>query len=392
MPVRSATTGLSASILTAVLLCCAACGSKEESEAAQPAARPVEIVQVSPSDLPVTFEFVGRTASSQKVEIRSRVSGFLDEIAYEEGAFVEKGDTLFLIDSDPFDAKLKAANAELAQQQARLDTAESLLNRIKPLAEAQAVAQKELDDATGQVRAAAAAVEEASARVFQAELDVSYTKILSPVAGLTSSASYREGAYLGFPSSPLTYVAQIDPIWVEFSISEAQYLRAKKASTSGSMIYPDENTFDVEVLLSDGSVHPQRGRISFSDVSVSDQTGTFLIRAEVPNPDGALLPGQYTRVVLHGAKRPGAIAVPLRAVRQGPRGAFVWVMDADNKAEQRPVMLGPWDDTGWVIEHGLKAGDRVVVDGSLALTPGTPLAVAGIAKFQITGKGEGAGK
>jgi membrane fusion protein (multidrug efflux system) len=351
---------------------------------APPPPREVEVVQVAPVDLPVKFEFVGRAASSQRVEIRARVAGFLEKIAYEEGSSVEQGDVLFQMDDEPFEAQVRATRAELAQQQARLDTAEALLRRIEPLAKAQAVAQKELDDAQGQVRAAAAAVEEASARVYQAELDLGYTTIRSPVAGVTGAATQREGAYVNISTAPLTYVARIDPIWVEFSISESQMLRERESEQSGEVRLPKEGTFEVELVLGDGSVHPYRGHISFADATLSETTGTLLVRAEAPNPEGTMHPGQYARVLLHGATRPGKLAVPLRAVRQSPRGAFVWIVDDESKAEQRPVMLGPWSDSGWVIEQGLRAGDRVVVDGSTGLRPGTPLSVVGIARFEVT--------
>ena len=346
----------------------------------------VEVVQVAPVDLPAEFEFVGRAASSQRVEVRARVSGFLEEIAYEEGSFVEKGDVLFRMDAKPFDASVRGARAELAQQQARLDTATALLRRIEPLAAAQAVAQKELDDAQGQFRAAAAAVEEASARLFQAELDLGYATIYAPVSGVTGAASQREGAYLNFSSEPLTYVARIDPIWVEFSVSESQMLRNRESRSGGSLRMPEGDTFEVDLVLGDGSIHPHRGRISFADATLSETTGTFLVRAEVPNPDATIHPGQYTRVILRGATRPATLAVPLRAVRQGPRGAFVWIVDDENKAEQRPVMLGPWSPSGWVVEQGLRPGDRVVVDGSIGLRPGVPLSVIGIARFEVTGE------
>lgn len=335
-------------------------------------------MQVTTADLPVEFEFVGRTGSSQRVEIRARVSGYLDEIGYREGEFAEEGSVLFRIDPAPFESRLRAAEAELAQQQARLENARALLARIKPLAEAEAVAAKELDDARGRVLEAAAAVEGASARVFDAQLNLGYTTITAPVRGLTGEATQREGAYISAATGALTYVARIDPMWVEFSVTETQLLRATRARSDGTVAYPETGEFEVTVVLADGRPHPYTGRISFTDASVSTRTGAVLVRADIPNPDETLRPGQYVRVLIGGAFRPGAMVVPQRAVMQGPRGAFVWVVDRESKAEQRPVILGPWTGDLWIIESGLRADDRVVVNGSMGLRPGTPLTIGRI--------------
>jgi membrane fusion protein (multidrug efflux system) len=365
----------------------AGCSEPPAPTAAAPAARGVDIVQVEPGDLPVSFEFVGRTASSQRVEIRARVAGYLDEIVYTEGDPVAEGDVLFRIDPAPFEARLRAANAELAQQQARLANARTLLARIRPLAEADAVALKELDDAEGRVNEAAAAVEGASARVFEAELNLGYTTITAPVGGLTGASDQREGAYIGGLSAPLTYVARIDPIWVEFSVSETQILRAARSRADGVVAYPADGNFDVAIVLADGSEHGETGRVTFADATISERTGTFLIRAEIPNPNRTIRPGQYVRVVLRGARRPGAISVPKRAVNEGPRGAYVWVVDRGGMAEQRPVVTGPWVGDSWVIEQGLNDGDRVVVDGGMGLQPGIPLSILSIVRDDVAVEG-----
>ncbi len=365
-------------------------GCHEPKAAAPGEVRPrdVEVVQVVARDLPVEFEAVGRTESSQRVEIRARVAGFLDQIVYDEGAFVESGDVLFRIDAAPFESKLRAARAELAQQQARLENAEALLARIKPLAEAQAVAEKELDDAQGRVREAAAAVEAASAHVFDAELNLGYATIHSPVRGMTGEARERDGAYISGTSGPLTYVARIDPMWVEFSVTETQILRAMRNEEERAIEYPKEGRFVVEVELADGSRHPHTGHISFTDATVSTSTGTLLVRAEIPNPDRELLPGQYVRVYLQGARRPGATLIPQRAVRESPKGPYVWVIDRDGHAERRPVTLGPWYADAWVIESGVGEGDRVVVNGTVGLQPGIPLSVARIVDPAAVNEGE----
>ena len=357
-----------------------ACHRPPPPAAAAPVAREVEVAQVAPRDLPVAFEFVGRTASSQRVEIRARVAGFLEEIAYAEGEAVAPGDLLFRLDPKPFEARLQAARAELAQQQARLDNARALLDRVRPLAAENAVAQKELDDAEGRVAEASAAVEAAGARVFSAELDLSYTRITAPAPGLGGEATQREGAYISASTPPLTTVSRIDPIWVEFSVSETQALRAVRAEAVGRVLPPADGNFEVGIVLADGTEHPHVGRVTFADATINSQTGTFRIRAELPNPDRTLRPGQFVLVFLRGATRPDAIVVPQRAVQEGRRGAFVWVVDRDGQAEQRPVEPGPWHGDGWIIEDGLAEGDRVLSSGTVGLRPGTPLSIVGISR------------
>ncbi len=361
-----------------VAVCLAGCDRGAPRPAPEPPPREVEIVQVLPRDLRVDFSFVGRTESSQRVEIRARVAAYLDEISFEEGGFVEEGELLFRLDPAPFESRLRGAQAALAQQQARLDNARALLARIEPLAAAEAVAAKELDDARGRVNEAAAAVEGASAGVFDAELNLEYTEIRSPVGGLTGAATQREGAYISLATPALTYVARIDPMWVEFSVTETQVLRAARQGTDGSVAYPPRGEFLVSVELSDGRVHPETGRISFTDATVSAQTGAVQVRAEIPNSARTLRPGQFVRVTLRGAYRPGAITVPRRAVAEGPPGPYVWVVGREGRAEQRPVFLGPWAGESWVIESGLSDGDRVVVNGRMGLRVGTALAVVRI--------------
>ena len=266
--------------------------------------------------------------------------------------------------------------AELAQQQAKLANAKANLSRVKPLANQNAVAKKELDDALSIYRSAAAAVEAAQAKVIQAELDLGDTTIKSPVTGISSFATQREGAYIGLGSSSLlTYVAQVDPIWVEFSVSENQLLKARANEQSGKLRSPQAGQFDVEIVLADGSVYPETGRITFADAALSETTGTFLLRAELPNPPrrshrDQLRPGQFVRVRLKGAVRPDAIKVPQRAVQQGAKGDFVWVIDKDHQAEFRPIKVGNWHEDDWFIDEGLEGGETVVVNGALKLRAG----------------------
>jgi len=366
---------IASALVSIILLSLTLGGCSEQADDANAGAPEVTVIKIEPRDTPVSIEFVGKTASSRRVEIRSRVEGFLDKREYVEGSMVEAGDVLFVMDTKPFEAQLQASKAELAQQQARLETARSNLNRIRPLAKKKAVAQKDLDDAEGFYRESAAAVEQASARVVQAELELGYCTITTPLSGLSSFAVMQEGAYIGMGDSLLTYVAQLEPMWVEFSISENQILKHRDNEKKGILLDPANNDFVVEIVLADGSVYPHTGKITFADASLSEATGTFLIRAEIANPDQQLRPGQFVSTRLKGGIRPNAILVPQQAVQQGAQGSFVWVVDTAGKAEYRPVTPGPWHGDDWFIDAGLVAGDTVVVSGALKLRAGIPVRI-----------------
>jgi membrane fusion protein (multidrug efflux system) len=350
----------------------AACHDKAPVASAPPPAN-VDVIDVALRDVPVVFDYVGQTESSQQVEIRARVSGFLEKRVYEEGAMVHQGDVMFQMDRKPFQAALDAARAEYAQQKARLDTAQANLNRVKPLVAKNALSQKDLDDSIGSQQAAAAAVEQARANVTSAELNLGYTTITAPVTGLSSFAKKQDGSYIDATNSLLTYVAKLDPMWINFSLSENEMLNLRTQTKNGTLKLPQIDKLEASIVLADGSTYPYTGRIAFADASLSEQTGTYLIRATVQNPGGALRPGQFVRIKLRGADRANAIAVPQNAVIQGPRGAFVWTVDKDSKAQQRSVETGEWNGNDWVISSGLHAGDRVVVDNTLRLMPGAPV-------------------
>jgi membrane fusion protein (multidrug efflux system) len=354
----------------------AGCGKKEG--ASSPEARPpaeVTVIKVTPRDTAVGFEYVGQTESSRQVEIVARVNGFLEKRVYQEGSLVRAGQVMFRQDTKPFQAALDSAKAALAQQDARLQVARSNLERVKPLAAKNALSQKDLDNAIGQDQSAAAAVESAKADVDQAQLNLGYTTIFTPVTGLSSYARVNDGSYIQPSNSLLTYVQQVDPIYVNFSVSENDMLRVRNEERSGQLRMPKKDAYEVQIQLGDGSVYPQRGLITFADADFNQQTGTFLIRATVKNPDAALRPGQFVRVRVEGFVRPNAILVPQRAVLQGAQGQFVWIVDKDSKVEPRPVEVGSWNGDDWFITRGIAAGDVVVVDGVLRLGPGAPVKV-----------------
>ena len=361
------------SVSLASFLVCAVFGcGKHEGNRSEGEQRPVEvtILTVTPRDVPVTFEYVAQVQSSRQVNIQARVNGFLDKRVYTEGEIVKEGQTLFLMDQKPFKAQLDQAKAALAQQEAALEVARKNLARVKPLAAANALSQKELDDATGQFQSTAAAVAQAKAVVEQAEFNLSYTVIKSPVDGITSFAQQAEGTYLNLMNSQLTTVAVLSPSYVNFSLSENDRLRYHDEVAKGLLREPPGEKFIVEVVLADGSIFPHYGQVTFLNPMFNPQTGTFLIRVTVDNPDGWLVPNEYVRVRLKGGVRPNAVLVPQRSVQQAAKGNFVWVVDKDNKAEPRPVALGDANENDWFIYAGLRAGDRVVVDGGLTLRPG----------------------
>jgi membrane fusion protein (multidrug efflux system) len=245
------------------------------------------------------------------------------------------------------------------------------------LTEKNALSKKDLDDAVGNEQEAQAAVFAAQGEVQTAELNLSYTTLSSPLAGLSSFAKKQEGSFLTpGEGGLLTYVAQLDPIWVNFSMSENELLKFRDEVAKGRLKFPPLSLFEVEVSLADGSVFPNLGRISFSDPSFSKETGTFLIRTELANPKGELRPGQFVRAHVKGAVRPNGILIPQRAVLQGAKGHYVWIIDKDGKAEKREIEAGDWQGDNWFISHGLNAGERVVVDGAIRVSPGAALKIA----------------
>ena len=315
-------------------------------------------------DVPVTTEYVAQTQSSQSVNIQARVSGFLDKRVYTEGSVVKAGQVLFQMDQKPFQAQVDAQQAAMQRNQASLQVATANLARTKPLAAQNALSQKDLDDAQGQYEQAAAAVAQSKAQLEEAQLNLSYTTITSPVTGVSSFAAVADGTYLSPQNSQLTTVSVLTPMWINFSVSENEMQRIRSEVKSGMLKLPENLSFTVDIELIDGTLFPYAGRITFADPSYNSQTGTFLIRASVDNPQGVLRPNQFVRTRLNGAARPNAILVPQRAVQQGAKGHFVWVVNKQQQAELRPVLVGEWYHDSWFIAQGLASGDQVVVDGA----------------------------
>jgi membrane fusion protein (multidrug efflux system) len=372
--------------MAVLLVGLAAC--REEKPAATSAKAPaVSAMEVVPRDVPVDFEYVARTQSSHLVNIQARVSGFLDRRLYTEGSVVKEGQTLFKMDAKPFQVQLAQAEAALAKQKAAYETARLNLARTRPLTEQNALSQKDLDDATGQYLSAAASVEQAKAQVEAARLDLSYTTISSPVTGVSSAALQTDGTYISPQNSLLTTVAVLSPMWVNFNISENEMLKYRDQIDKGLLLPPGDAQYRVELVLVDGTVFPEAGRMTFAEPSYDPQTGTFLVRTSFPNAQGQLRPNQYVRARLKGSVRPGAVLVPQRAVQQGAKGHFVWVIGPEDKAEQRPVTVGDWLGDDWFIFEGLRGGERVAIDGTLTLQPGTAVTVKPVGQPAAPGAG-----
>jgi membrane fusion protein (multidrug efflux system) len=369
MPACVSLVGRRSTVLICASLVLSAC-SKEPPK--PPSGGPIDVttLTVAARDVPVTAEYVAQTQSSQAVNIQARVSGFLDKRVYIEGAEVKAGQVLFQMDQKPFQAQVDAQKAALQRSQASMTVAKQNLDRTKPLAAANALSQKDLDDAQGQFEQSAAAVEQGKAQLQEAQLNLSYTTIRSPVDGVSSYAAVADGTYLSPQNSQLTTISVLTPMWINFSISENEMGRIRNDVRNGLLKFPDGGRFVVEVDLVDGSIFPYTGKITFADPSYNSQTGTFLLRATVDNPQGQLRPNQYVRARLIGAIRPNAIVVPQRAVQQSAKGHFVWVINKQNQAELRPVTVGDWKADGWFITDGLSTGEQVVVDGGLRLTAG----------------------
>ncbi|MCX8113983.1 MAG: efflux RND transporter periplasmic adaptor subunit [Burkholderiaceae bacterium] len=378
---------LFASVLATLLAGCSGASQHGGFNGFPPA--PVTLLQVKPATVPVRFEYVGQTAGSKEAEVRARVQGILERRAYQEGGAVKAGQTMFVIDPKPYAAQVQQAEAALAQAEAQLAQARRLVERLKPLVGDKAVSQREYDDAVSAEETAAAGVKLAQARLTEARLNLSYTTVTAPVSGFASRAQKSEGSLVSpGADSLLTTVSQIDPLHVNFSVSENEKLRFDKLVAEGKLVLPDpkKGAIEVTLRLADGAAFPRKGKLSFIDARINPSTGSFDARAEIANPDGALRPGQFVRVQLNGAARPNAIVVPQRAVMDGPQGKFVYVAakspDGKDIALPRPVTVGDWaeiDGTNqWIVESGLAPGDQVVIEGMAKIFPipsGAPIVV-----------------
>jgi len=376
---------------------CALLGAGCSKEAAAPQRPPpvVSVITVTPTPIPYVATFVAQTESSRQVEIVARVSGFLDRIAYPEGELVKEGQLLFQLDPKPFEAQAEAARGEVLAQQARFTTADATLKRVKPLAQQNAMSQADLDKAQGEYDASRAAVFSAQAKLKQAELNLGYTTIRSPVTGYSGKALQRQGAYINAvgDSAKLSYVAAVEPMWVNFSMSQNQLAQIRDLVQKGQLIPPKNQDFQVELILSDGKPYTYTGKINFADPTFSQDTGSFQVRAVLPNPKRELRPGMFVTANVKGGTRPNAVVVPQLAVQQGAKGHVVYVIKDDGTAELRPVIVGDYSDQkGILIANGLSAGDKVVVEGALKVVPGQPVKIGEPGSAKAEGAAEKSAK
>jgi membrane fusion protein (multidrug efflux system) len=268
------------------------------------------------------------------------------------------------------------AEADLASAKARVAQAQRDLQRLKPLLDQGMVSRKAYDDAIAADEVAVAQLQGAEAALAEAKLNLEYTRVEAPISGVTSRALKSEGSLVEAQNTLLTSISQIDPIRVIFSMSEAERLRFNEQAAAGKLRLPRDNRFAATVVLPDGSTSQRPGVVEFSDIRVDPATGTTEFRAVIPNPDHRIRPGQFVRVTLRGAQHVQALAVPQRAVLEGPQGKMVLVVDDKGMAQARPVQVGDWAGEDWVINDGLKTGERVIVDGVVKVRPGAPVKIA----------------
>jgi RND family efflux transporter MFP subunit len=357
-----------------LLLFSAACGNK--SVAAAPAALPnVRVMQVTQQDVPVYHEWIATLDGYVNATIQPQVSGYLIKQNYREGALVRKNDVLFKIDPRPFQALLDQANAQLAQAEAQLGKTQLDVQRDTPLAREKAIAQSQLDNDIQANLAAKATVEADKALVEQAELNLEFTNVRSLIDGIAGIATGQVGNLVG-PQTVLTTVSQLDPIKAYFVASEQQYLAFVQRNPTAAAQEKSERELVLELILADGSTYPRKGTFFAADRQVDVQTGAIRLAGLFPNPDNVLRPGQYGRVRFVSYVRPSALLVPQKAVIELQGMYQVAVVGSDDKVSVRTVTVGERTGPMWIIEQGLKPGERVVVEGVQRVRDGMPVAVA----------------
>lgn len=361
-------------LLAALPLALVACGKHADGAGAGAPGRAmpppeVSVVTVTAQNHAIDLEYVGQTAGSRETEVRARVAGILNKRLFEEGATVKAGTPLFQIDPANFQTQSASAEATVAVAQAKVNQAQRDQARLAPLVAEKAISQKEFDDAKSAAESAAASLRQAQAQAAEARLNLGYTTVVAPISGTTGAAAKSDGSLVSATDSLLTTIVQTNPMYVNFSISEADLLRINKQVGSGLLAVPGKKSangslgFSVTVKLADGSAYPRAGKLNFTGERLNPATGSFDARAEIPNPDGVLRPGQFVRVLLGGASRPNSISVPQRAVIDGPMGKMVFVVTPDNKLAPHPVELDGWTQGEWIVTKGIKTGDRVLVEG-----------------------------
>lgn len=365
--------------LLAGLSGCATDSSGQEAAAQAPP--PPEIVahEVRRADIPLHMAFMGQTAGSREVEVRARVGGILLRRAYEEGRPVRQGELMFEIDPAPYQAALEQAKGTLGQAEATLAQAKRDAARMETLYKGDVVAKKDFDDARTTLDSTTAAVETARGKVHEASLNLEWTKVAAPISGMTSKETRSEGSLVTTTTdaSLLTTISRVDPLYVNFSMSGPEMLKLRKQLAENKVVIGAGGDFVVRLTLPDGNDYPTAGRINFTDTQVDSTTGVVKVRAEFKNPEAAVLPGQFVRVHLEGARYKDVLAVPQGAVLSTQQGTMVWTLDAKNQIAPRPVVLGEAVGNDYLVEKGLAEGERVVAEGVIKVRPGMTVRVRG---------------
>lgn len=329
----------------------------------------VTVTPVIQHDTPITVEFVGQAKGTEDIDIRARVDGFVESLDFKEGSEVRQGQLLYTIDPREWKARVDEARGQLTRAQAQLTNAEIELGRVRPLAAMNALSQRDLDNSIARQKSAQAEVDAATAQVSNAELNLSFTRVTSPIAGIIGKTQAKVGDYVGRPPNAmiLNTVSDLDPILMEFFISEADYLHF--IEVYGPEPSKASQLRNLQLILADGAVHSDRGSIDFADRQVDPKTGTILVQASFPNPQKIVKPGAFGRVRFVAGEIKGAILVPQRSVEELQGAYRVWTVGPGDKAQVRTVKPGNKVDTLWVIEEGLKPGERVILEGLTKVKP-----------------------
>ncbi|MGH7872096.1 MAG: efflux RND transporter periplasmic adaptor subunit [Candidatus Binatia bacterium] len=340
-----------------------------KKEAPPPPPPEVQVAEVVQKDVPIYIELVGATLGSEDVEIRARVEGYLASVNFSEGSFVKKGQLLYKIDPQPFQAALAQAQANLETAKARLEKTNNDVARYRPLAAQKAVSQQELDNALSAQEAARFQVAAYDALVAKAKLDLAYTTIAAPVDGLIGTTQKKVGSLVGRGENTLlNTISQVNPILFRCAIAEAEYLRiARRSQLSGK---PGDKIGNVELILADGTIFPHKGRLDAVERAVDASTGTLTGQFSFPNPERILRPGQYGKARFATEFKDGALLVPQLAVQEIQGLYSVMVVKADDTVEQRMVKAGERVDNLWIIDSGVKPGEKVIVEGIQKVRPG----------------------
>ena len=354
-------------LLTAAAL--TACGkSGDSAQQAQGGGTPpppqVGVVTVAPGDVGLVTELPGRLEASRVAQVRARAAGILQKRLFTEGSDVKAGQRLFTIDDAPYRASLESAQASVAQAEANVAQTRALAERYKPLVAVNAVSRQEYDNAVASQKTAEANLAAARSTVTTARINLGYAAVTAPISGRIGRALVTEGALVGQgEATQLAVIQQIDPLYVNFTQSASDALKLKAGLASGKYKQASKGAASVSVVMEDGSVHPQTGKLLFTDLSVDPTSGQVTLRAEVPNANGLLLPGMYVRVQLEQAQIGNAILLPQQAVTRSGQGDSVMVVDKEGKVAPRPVKVGNEQNGNWVILGGLNPGEQVVVEG-----------------------------